>query len=448
MPVGTDLITWLPRKGATSDDRYTIDPNDLKWHWSDSTVMAEPFAPTATEINTLTGVNQVIAEVNRRLLLLSRKSLSYYPAQVSKVTFGTYDVTSTRSITIGATTISASDSGGTIAAAVAALVTLLNASTDPGFASITWSANFAQLIGTADIKGVAFTFLPSVAGGTGTISVPYAVTTAINSVPYITQNEIANKFSASQTFGAIKTKIDTIRSAELQSAYTWDALWAATPKILRPPIIFDLRKALATDHYRVFPATAAAVGGIDRTDCGRFYVFQGNDYNSGQVGSPSFGVFYSGGSNPTNEAGYRYSVLDDVSDNRYWRGTRTASRIQMPTQIPTVGTLKVIVGYSVSSPNNPTIQVYNTGTDLGSWAPTDLTSWDQVKGGTSMGTAVASGTSSATFSQASPSISANTSYTFGLTTTQEQAGFSAMNASLGANDRYAGLSITYLELYT
>lgn len=99
-------------------------------------------------------------------------------AQVANATFATYDVTTTRTITIGGVGIGAVDSGGTLTAALTALAVLLNASTHPYFAAITWSSNATQIIGTADVAGVPFVFLASVSGGTGTVSNTYTVATA------------------------------------------------------------------------------------------------------------------------------------------------------------------------------------------------------------------------------------------------------------------------------
>lgn len=62
MPAGTDLITWNPRVGATGDDRYNIDLNTAIGAGSSS--YSSP--PTISEINAGSGINQIIAEVNRR----------------------------------------------------------------------------------------------------------------------------------------------------------------------------------------------------------------------------------------------------------------------------------------------------------------------------------------------------------------------------------------------
>lgn len=99
-------------------------------------------------------------------------------AQVATATFATYDVATTRTITIGGVAVSAVDSGGTLTAALTAFAAVLNASTHPYFAAITWTSNATQIIGTADVAGVPFTFSGSVSGGTGTVSNAYTVSTA------------------------------------------------------------------------------------------------------------------------------------------------------------------------------------------------------------------------------------------------------------------------------
>ncbi len=104
-------------------------------------------------------------------------------AQVASSTWGTYDVATTRKITIGTKVVSAVDSGGTLANALTALATALNASTDPYFTPITWSSDATHIIGTADTAGVPFVFAGSVTGGTGTCSVPFSITTANSSAP-------------------------------------------------------------------------------------------------------------------------------------------------------------------------------------------------------------------------------------------------------------------------
>lgn len=57
-----DLITWNPRIGATGDDRYTIPPGTR------IEVAGASFSdpPTLAEVNAALGLNQVVAEINRR----------------------------------------------------------------------------------------------------------------------------------------------------------------------------------------------------------------------------------------------------------------------------------------------------------------------------------------------------------------------------------------------
>lgn len=108
-------------------------------------------------------------------------------AQVATATFATYDVTTTRKITIGGAVISALDSGGNLTAALAALATLLNTGTvsgiaHPYFTNITWTSSATQIIGTAKTAGAPFVFAGSASGGSGTCSNAYTVSTA-NSGP-------------------------------------------------------------------------------------------------------------------------------------------------------------------------------------------------------------------------------------------------------------------------
>ena len=108
-------------------------------------------------------------------------------AQTAHATFGTYDPATKRSITIvvpkradgtESVTISATDSGGTLTAALAALAALCAASTDPVFAAITWTSNATQIIATNKVNGLPMVFSAAVAGGTGTLGADYTVDTS------------------------------------------------------------------------------------------------------------------------------------------------------------------------------------------------------------------------------------------------------------------------------
>jgi hypothetical protein len=108
-------------------------------------------------------------------------------AQTAHATFGVYDATTKRTITIAvpkrgdgttSVSVSANDSGGTLTAALAALAVLLNASTDPAFSAITWSSTATQIVATNKVNGLPMVFAATVAGGTGTLVADYTVDTS------------------------------------------------------------------------------------------------------------------------------------------------------------------------------------------------------------------------------------------------------------------------------
>ncbi len=148
-------------------------------------------------------------------------------AQVSRVTFGTYDVTTTRTITIGTSSISAADSGGNLTAALTALAVLLNASTDYYFEKITWTSDGTHIIGTSDTAGVGIIFSGAVAGGTGTYG-GYSTTTA-NSGPC----DLGT--AANYSGNVVPVTGDTLIFSDnsVNVAYTLDALSAVTLAVLR-----------------------------------------------------------------------------------------------------------------------------------------------------------------------------------------------------------------------
>ena len=105
---------------------------------------------------------------------------------VAAATFATYNVDTTRVITIGSVSVSTVDSGGTLTAALANLAAACTASTDVNFSQFTWTSNATQVIGTLNPvtqpggltppQFVPLAFTGSVSAGTGTCSVAYAVT--------------------------------------------------------------------------------------------------------------------------------------------------------------------------------------------------------------------------------------------------------------------------------
>jgi hypothetical protein len=63
MPLGTDIITWNPRRGSSGNDRYTF-PDDTAIKVGSSSYSSPP---TIDEVNAGSGINQIIAEYNRRI---------------------------------------------------------------------------------------------------------------------------------------------------------------------------------------------------------------------------------------------------------------------------------------------------------------------------------------------------------------------------------------------
>lgn len=141
-------------------------------------------------------------------------------AQVRAQTLTAYDTATTYTVTIGNKTISSAGTGGTVTTTAAALVTLLNASTEPEFSEITWSNSSGTLIGTADNAGRAFTFAVTVSGGTGTVGA--ASNTTANSGP----NDAG--LAANYDTNALPTAADDlyIDSTDVSLLYNLDALTA------------------------------------------------------------------------------------------------------------------------------------------------------------------------------------------------------------------------------
>lgn len=97
--------------------------------------------------------------------------------QVGQITYATYDVTTTYGVTIGGKSYSTVGTGGSITTTVAALLALVQASTEPEFTEVTWTASVGVLTYTVPAGGAGkpVTVTGTVAGGTGT-QTPAAVT--------------------------------------------------------------------------------------------------------------------------------------------------------------------------------------------------------------------------------------------------------------------------------
>ena len=172
-------------------------------------------------------------------------------AQVSTQTFGTYDATTTRKITIGGVTISAVDSGGNLTAALTALAALLNASTHPYFSTITWTSSATTITGTADVAGIPFTMTGAVSGGTGTVSNSgVQVDTTANAGPN-NWGTIANWYTALGTpSSALPTSGDTVIFANNSVDVRWGLTTGVTGvTLIRQDLTYTGKIGL---DYKVF----------------------------------------------------------------------------------------------------------------------------------------------------------------------------------------------------
>ena len=164
-------------------------------------------------------------------------------AQVANATFGTYDVATTRTITIGGKGIGAADSGGTLTTALAALAVLLNASTHPYFSAITWTSSATQIIGTADTPGLPFVFLASVSGGTGSVSNTYTVATA-NAGP----NDWSTALNWSDGIVPVDTDTVIFKDCDIDVAWGLDQS-SVQPALLRIDQTYTGRIGLRRDQF-------------------------------------------------------------------------------------------------------------------------------------------------------------------------------------------------------
>ena len=82
----SDIITWEPRVGSTGDDRYDWPPAEPLSQGGTS--FSDP--PTPAEVNAAEGLNQIIAEINRRQNYLGRAEIPYWP-NTGPLTFAKLD---------------------------------------------------------------------------------------------------------------------------------------------------------------------------------------------------------------------------------------------------------------------------------------------------------------------------------------------------------------------
>jgi hypothetical protein len=110
-------------------------------------------------------------------------ALNWLPRALARAMVFTFEITAYHAstsyiVTINGKAVSALGTGGTPTTAAAALVVVLNASTVPEFAAVTWSSNGAFVIGTVDTAGVPVVAVASVSGGTGTVGAVSTTTAA------------------------------------------------------------------------------------------------------------------------------------------------------------------------------------------------------------------------------------------------------------------------------
>ena len=137
-----------------------------------------------------------------------------------------YDAASTYTVTIGGKTVSTVGTGGTVTTTAVALVALLNASTYPEFAEVTWTNSSGSVIGTKDLAGVPFVATLTVAGGTGTVT-DFTTTTACQGPNVVCANNFIN---ASTGARALPVNSDTLyfQDSDIDLKWALEALAAVT----------------------------------------------------------------------------------------------------------------------------------------------------------------------------------------------------------------------------
>jgi len=102
-------------------------------------------------------------------------------AQVDTFTPANVEVDDVFTVTMGGQSISFTATAATVANVTAGLVALLNASTIPEFAEVTWSDETTHIQGTADTAGKPFTATSSATDGGGTDTQTFVQATTTNS---------------------------------------------------------------------------------------------------------------------------------------------------------------------------------------------------------------------------------------------------------------------------
>jgi hypothetical protein len=126
-------------------------------------------------------------------------------------TLDSYDASTTYTVTINGKAISSVGTGGTTSTTATALRALLNASTIPEFAEITWGGSTNAITGTCDTTGKSIVAALTVSGGTGTVT-DFADTTAAAGPEVLVAGNCKNASSGAR---ALPTNSDTFTIEDL-----------------------------------------------------------------------------------------------------------------------------------------------------------------------------------------------------------------------------------------
>jgi hypothetical protein len=169
---------------------------------------------------------------------------------------GTYDVTTTWTITINGKSYSTVGTGGTTTTTAAALYALVAASTEPEFTEWTWTTSTNNVIGTRKTAGFLGVVTSGVSGGTGTMT---QTTTTANASP----NDVNT--TANYDTGAVpaNTNALVIDSGSVSMSYSLSALSAVTLASLTRRFDYTgsigLPEVSASGNYWEFRPTELAI---------------------------------------------------------------------------------------------------------------------------------------------------------------------------------------------
>ncbi len=146
--------------------------------------------------------------------------------EVRTGTLDSYDAATTYKVAMGGRVVSTVGTGGDTSTTATALRALLNASTYPEFAEVTWSGATNAIIGTKDLTGTTFVATLTVSGGTGTVT-DFAVTTAAAGANVVCADNFIN---ASTGARGLPTNSDTLyfQDSDIDLYWALEALGAVT----------------------------------------------------------------------------------------------------------------------------------------------------------------------------------------------------------------------------